>query len=68
MKTKILERKERGAEFGEYRERGECFLGFRESQRECYDMFEKIPGNVSEDSGEFSRSFRGMLSKIPGNL
>ena len=30
-------------------------------------MFEKIPGNVQEDSGECSRRFWGMLLKIPGN-
>ena len=31
-------------------------------------MFEKIPGNVQEDSGECSSRFRGMFGKIPGNV
>ena len=31
-------------------------------------MFEKIPGNVQEDSGECSRRLRGMIEKIPGNV
>ena len=31
-------------------------------------MFQRIPGNVEEDSGEYSRAFRGMLKKIPGNV
>ena len=31
-------------------------------------MFEKILGNVPEDSGECSRGFRGMFEKIPGNV
>ena len=31
-------------------------------------MFEKIPGNVLEDSGECSRRFRGMFERIPGNV
>ena len=31
-------------------------------------MFQKIPGNVREDSGECSRRFRGMLKKILSNL
>ena len=30
-------------------------------------MFGKILGNVQENSGEYSRIFRGMLTKIPGN-
>ena len=30
-------------------------------------MLKKIPGNVSEDSGECSKRFRGMFKKIPGN-
>ena len=31
-------------------------------------MFEKIPGNVQDDSGECSRRFQGMLEKILGNV
>ena len=31
-------------------------------------MFEKIPGNVQEDSGECSERFRGMFKRIPGNV
>ena len=31
-------------------------------------MFQKIPENVPEDSGECSRGFRGMFKKIPGNV
>ena len=31
-------------------------------------MLKKIPGNVSEDSGECFRRFRGMFPKIPGNV
>ena len=31
-------------------------------------MFQKIPGNVREGSGECSRRFRGMLKKILSNL
>ena len=31
-------------------------------------MFNKIPGNAQEDSGECSKRFRGMLKKIPGNV
>ena len=31
-------------------------------------MLEKIPGNVREDSGEYSKIFRGMLQRIPGNV
>ena len=31
-------------------------------------MFEKIPGNVQEDSGECFTRFRGMFEKIPGDL
>ena len=27
-----------------------------------------IPGNVEEDSGECSKRFRGMFEKIPGNV
>ena len=30
-------------------------------------MFQRISGNVEEDSGECSRGFRGMFKKIPGN-
>ena len=30
-------------------------------------MFEKIQGNVINDSKKCSRRFRGMLLKIPGN-
>ena len=31
-------------------------------------MFEEIPGNVQEHSGECSKRFGGMLKKIPGNV
>ena len=31
-------------------------------------MFEKIPGNVQDDSGECSRRFQGMFEKILGNV
>ena len=31
-------------------------------------MFQKIPGNVEEDSGECSRGFQGMFEEIPGNV
>ena len=42
-------------------------LGNRlEDSGECY--YFKIPGNVSKDSGKFSRRFRGMFEKIPGNV
>ena len=30
-------------------------------------MFYRIPGNLLEDSGEYSKGFRGMFTKIPGN-
>ena len=30
-------------------------------------MFQKIPENVTKDSGEFSERFQGMFKKIPGN-
>ena len=30
-------------------------------------MFQKIPGNVPEDSGECPRGFREMFQKIPEN-
>ena len=29
-------------------------------------MFQRIPGNVEEDSGECSREFREIFKKIPG--
>ena len=65
---------ERGTECGE---RGECSLGFRGiSYRipgnviilKFQVMFQRIPGNVEEDSGECSRGFQGMFLKIPGNV
>ena len=31
-------------------------------------MLKKIPGNVSEDSGECSKRFRGMFEDIPLNV
>ena len=31
-------------------------------------MFKKIPGNLREDFGEFSKGFRGMFEKILGNV
>ena len=31
-------------------------------------MFEEIPGNAHEDTGECLRGFRGMLKKIPRNV
>ena len=31
-------------------------------------MFEKISENVPEDSGEYSKRFRGMFEEIPGNV
>ena len=37
---------ERGTECGKCGERWECSLGFR-------GMFEKIPGNIRKDSGEY---------------
>ena len=37
-----------------------------EDSRECY--FLNIPGNVQEDSGEYSRRFPGMFKKILGNV
>ena len=37
-----------------------------EDSGECY--YFNITGNIEEDSGEFSRTFRGMLAKIPGNV
>ena len=46
---------ERGTEYGE------CSTRFR-------GMFNKIPGNVQQDSGECSTRFRGMLKKIPRNV
>ena len=30
-------------------------------------IFQKIPGNVSEDSGEYSKRFRGMSEKVLRN-
>ena len=36
-----------------------------EDSGKCY--YFNIPGNVRRDSGERSRTFRGMLEKIPGN-
>ena len=30
-------------------------------------MFQRIPGNVEEDFGGFSRRFWGMFKEIPGN-
>ena len=37
-----------------------------EDSGEC--CYFNIRGNVQEDSGEYSRGFRGMLKKIPGNV
>ena len=37
-----------------------------EDSGECYSF--NIPGNVQEDSGEYSRRFREMFKKIPGNV
>ena len=31
-------------------------------------MFKKIPGNVQEDSEEYSKRFQGMFKKILGNV
>ena len=31
-------------------------------------MFQRIPENFEEDSGECSRGFRGMFKRIPGNV
>ena len=31
-------------------------------------MFQKIPGNVPEDSGDCYERFREMFQKIPGNV
>ena len=68
---------ERGMEFRECGERGECSLGLlgillfyysRECWRRFRGMFEKIPGNVQENSGECFTRFRGMFEKIPGDL
>ena len=65
---------ERGTECGECRE---CSLGFREISLRIpgnalilpfRGIFEKIPGNVPEDTGECSTTFWGMLLKIPGNV
>ena len=67
---------ERGTECGEYRERGECSLGFRGISKRIpgnvlilafREMFEKIPGNFIKESGECLRRFRGILLMIPGN-
>ena len=68
---------ERATECGEYRERGECSLGFRGISLRIPgnviilrfpEMLKKIPGNVQEGSGECSVRFRGMFEKIPGNV
>ena len=67
----------RATECGEYRERGECSLGFRGISLRIPgnviilrfpEMLNKIPGNVQEGSGECSVRFRGMFEKIPGNV
>ena len=54
----------------ECRGRGEYSLGFKnnflEDSGECY--YFNIPGNVEEDSGVCSRTFRGMLVKILGKV
>ena len=59
---------------------GECYyFNIPEDSGECSNrfrgMFEKIlgnvqenSGNVQEDSGECSKRFRGMFKKIPGNV
>ena len=31
-------------------------------------MFQKIPGNIQEDSGEWSRRIQRIFEKIPGNV
>ena len=68
---------ERGMEYGECRERGECSLGFRgmlffehsgECSRRFRGMFKKIPRNVQKESGECLRRFREMFEKVPGNV
>ena len=68
---------ERGTECRECGECGECSRGFRGISYRIpgnviilttREMFQKIPGNVEEDSGEYSRGFRGMFQKIPGNV
>ena len=63
-------KQERGTECGECGERGECSLGFRGNViiLTFRGMFQRIPGNVEEDSGECSRGFRGMFEEIPGNV
>ena len=54
----------------------ECLLGFRGISLRILrnaiiltfrGIFQKIPGNVQEDSGECSRRFWGMFKEIPGN-
>ena len=31
-------------------------------------MFKRVPENVQEDSGKYSKRFQGMLGKIPENI
>ena len=70
-------KQERGTERRECGKRGECSLGFRGISYSVsrnvtilifWGMFQRIPGNVEEDSGECSRGFWRMFYKIPGNV
>ena len=64
----------RGTKCGECGERGACSLGFLGNllgdSGECYCF--NIPGNLEEvsweDSGECSRTFRGIFNNVPGML
>ena len=68
---------ERGTECGECGEREESSLGFQETSQKIprnviiltfRGMFQRIPGNIEQHSGECSRGFRRMLKKIPGDV
>ena len=44
-----------------------CLKRFREMLLKIRGIFQKIPGNVSEDSGEYSKRFWGMSEKVLRN-
>ena len=65
---------ERGTKCGECGERGEWIPGkLLEDSGEYYyfnipGMFQRIPGNIPEDSGECPERFREMFKEISGNV
>ena len=68
---------ERGTECGECGEREESSLGFQETSQKIpgnviiltfRGMFQRIPGNIEQHSGECSRRFWGMFQRISENV